>query len=590
LSTGGRRFAFLLLFVSACAVAVTGWIEATGGIRRDVAGVSLSVRNSFRPALLAGGCALVALAMLIRRRSDIDRATRVVSPLFDIAVWVAAGTVFALGVIFGVKAAGGSDPYGYVSQAQFWLRGNLHVPLRLAAAVPWPDADWTFTPLGYRPAAQHTLVPTYPPGLPLLMALFQVLFGASGPFLVGPLCGALLVLATDRLGTIVGGRAVGAMAALCVAASPTVLYMTVWVMSDVPAAACFAAGLWLACRRSPAASGVVTGIGIMIRPNLAPLALFPAAILLWQSTGPSFGVRLRLNAWFALGCVPFVLVPAWTNYTLYGSPWASGYGSVTDLYAWAHLPVNLARYPVWLEETQSPAVFVFLLAPFVLGRGQRAEWPVVGILAAFAAAVFALYAWYLPFKPWWFLRFLLPALPIVLIIGSLVVWRLGARLHPSTRAAVAAGFTCWMVLYGIDASRRHGVFTLRQDEQKYADVGRYIGGTLPANVVVIAMQHSGSIRLYSGREILRYDYLSPHWLDRALAHFASRGSPVYFALEDWEVPVFKNHFASQQGVTLVDQTPLAVDASHVVRLYAAERRDVPLTPAVMPATSGYALR
>jgi hypothetical protein len=380
------------------------------------------------------------------------------------------------------------------------------------------------------------------------------------------------------------------MAALCVAASPTVLFMTLWLMSDVPAALCLVAGLWLACRRSAAASGVVTSIGIMIRPNLAPLVLFPAAILLWQSTGSSFGIRLRSNALFALGCVPFLLVLAWTNDMLYGSPWMSGYGSVTDLYAWAHLPVNLARYPVWLAETQSAAVFVFLLAPFVLGRRQRQEWPVVGILAAFAAAVFALYAWYLPFEPWWYLRFLLPALPIVFVLGSLVVWRLGARLQMSTRGAVAAGFICWMVLYGIDTSRRRAVFTLRHTEQKYADVGRYVGGALPANAVVIAMQHSGSLRLYSGREILRYDYLSPDWLDRALAHLASRGSPVYLVLEDWEVPIFKNHFASQQSATLVDQTPLAVDPSHVVRLYATERRDFPLTPVVMPATSGYALR
>jgi len=586
LSTGGRRdqdsfrfplFALLLLSVSACALAVAVWIEATGGIRHDVARVSLSIRNSFRPALFACVCALIGTAMVIRRRSDVDRATRFVSPLLGVTVWVAAGTVFALGVVFGMRAIGGSDSYGYVSQAQLWLRGNLQVPLNLAAAVPWPDADWTFTPLGYRPAAEHTLVPTYPPGLPLLIALFQTLFGASGPFMLVPLCSALLVLATDRLGTIIGGRAVGAMAAL-------------WIMSDVPAALCIVAGLWLACRRSPAASGVVTGIGIMIRPNLAPLALFPAAILLWQSAGPSFGARLRSNASFAFGCLPFVLMPAWTNYLLYGSPLTSGYGSVTGLYAWAHLPVNLARYPTWLEETQSPAVFVFLLAPFVLGRRQGQEWPVVGILAAFAAAVLALYAWYLPFESWWYLRFLLPALPIVFVIGSLVVWRLGARLQPSTRAAVAACFTCWMMLYGIDASRRRGVFTLRHAEQKYADVGRYISGALPANAVVIAMQHSGSIRLYSGREILRYDYLSPDWLDRALAHFASRGSPVYLVLEDWEVPIFRNHFASQQSATLVDRTPLAVDPSHVVRLYATERRDLPLTPVVMPATSGYALR
>ena len=565
------------------------WIESTGGIRRDFSLMRLSVRGSFRPFLVSAVCGLVGLATLVRRSKDTDRGAQIIAPLLRIAVWAAAVAVFAVGVYFGAQAAGGSDPYGYVSQAQLWLSGNLHVPSDLAATVPWPDADWTFTPLGYRPAAGHTLVPTYPPGFPLLLCLFQIAFGASGPFLVVPLCGALLVLAADRVGSLLGGRAVGAMAALCTAASPTVLYMSVWVMADVPAAACFVGGLWLAWRRSRF-TGIAIGMGIMIRPNLAPLAFFPLAVLLWPDARLPLGVRLRSAVAFVVGAIPFVLVPLWTNYILYGSPWTSGYGRVSDLYAWAHLGVNLWRYPSWLKDTQSLAVFVFLLAPFLTYRRQTQGPPVPSILLAFAAVVFALYAWYLPFTPWWYLRFLLPALPPIFALGSLAVWIVGARFHPSTRAAVAAGFTFWMVLYGVDASRRHGVFTLGSEEQKYADVGRYIGATLPVNAVIISMQHSGSIRLYSGRETLRYDYLSPEWLDRALAYFAGRGSPVYLALEDWEVPLFKNRFASQQGVGLVEQIPLAVDTGHVVRLYGPPPRVVSSVPAVMPRTFGYALQ
>jgi hypothetical protein len=541
--------------------------------------------------LIAAVCGVSGLAALVRTPAGIDRAARIIDPLLSTIVWLAALLVFGIGVVFGVRAAGGSDPYGYVSQAQLWLGGHLHVASSLAATVPWPDADWTFAPLGYRPAAQHTLVPTYPPGLPLVMALCQLLLGHCGPFLVAPMCGGLLVLAAARLGTVVAGRVVGTMAALCTATSPTVLYMTVWTMSDVPAATSFVAALWLAFRQSAVASGVATGIGIMIRPNLAPLAVFPLIVILWPTCRLAVAAYTKPAARFVLSCTMFVLVLAWTNYILYGSPLQSGYGSLTTLYSWEYLGINLSHYRVWLAETQSPLVFVFLLAVFAFRRGGSIEPPVVGILFAFTAAVVALYAWYQPFTAWWFLRFLLPALPVIFVMGSAVVWSAGARCHPGTRVAIAAGFTFWMALYGVDVSRQRGVFTLRDDEQKYADVGRYIAETLPGNAVVLAMQHSGSIRLYSGRLTLRYDLLASEWLDKAIDHLASMDRQVYVVLENGEVPAFKRRFESQQSSRIVDRVPLAVDHTNVVRLYGVGApSDARVAPAVMPVTFGYSFR
>ena len=51
-------------------------------------------------------------------------------------------------------------------------------------------------------------------------------------------------------------------------------------------------------------------------------------------------------------------------------------------------------------------------------------------------------------------------------------------------------------------------------EQKFADVGRFVGETLPANAVVYAQQHGGNVRFYSNRLTLRFDILDPDWLDR----------------------------------------------------------------------------
>src|SRR5262249_5385580 len=133
-------------------------------------------------------------------------ARRVSTAVSRLVPWIApvtAAIVLALCFAFGTRAAGGSDSYGYVSEAQLWLAGDLHVHQDFVASVPWPNADWSFTPLGYRPAAHHTLVPTYAPGLPLLMAAFLKLGGPCGPFVVTPLCSALLVLLTAVLGSYV---------------------------------------------------------------------------------------------------------------------------------------------------------------------------------------------------------------------------------------------------------------------------------------------------------------------------------------------------------------------------------------------------
>ena len=53
-------------------------------------------------------------------------------------------------------------------------------------------APLTWSPLGYRPSPHRpdAIVPLYAPGLPLLMALAQLIAGFCGAFLVVPLCGA----------------------------------------------------------------------------------------------------------------------------------------------------------------------------------------------------------------------------------------------------------------------------------------------------------------------------------------------------------------------------------------------------------------
>jgi hypothetical protein len=66
-----------------------------------------------------------------------------------IAVVLASGLA-GLAVAYGTRDVGGADEYGYVSQAELWLNGQLKINQSFIAAAPWRRAAWTFSPLGYR--------------------------------------------------------------------------------------------------------------------------------------------------------------------------------------------------------------------------------------------------------------------------------------------------------------------------------------------------------------------------------------------------------------------------------------------------------
>src|SRR6185295_17224252 len=184
--------------------------------------------------------------------------------------------VLYAGLRLGALVAGGSDSYGYVSEAGLWRHGLPIVHQDIVRTSPWPRAAQTWTPLGYResPKFPDAIVPVYAPGLPLLMALLQAVAGPCGAFLVVPLCGALTIWLTFVLGRrLFEPPAVALWGAALVATSPVFLYQLMNAMSDVPVTAAWTLVLVLAVAGSPLACGIAAGAAIAIRPNLLPLAV-----------------------------------------------------------------------------------------------------------------------------------------------------------------------------------------------------------------------------------------------------------------------------------------------------------------------------
>jgi len=510
-------------------------------------------------------------------------------PATGIVVAVAI-TVAALGLWRGTYSAGDGDAFGYVSQASLIAQGTLHVEQQFVRDLPWPFAEWTFAPAGYRPGTDHgTIVPIYPSGLPLMMAGFQRAGGPMAVFFVVPLLGALGVWMTAQLGTAIHGRLTGVLAAIMVAASPSFLFQLMQPMSDVPAMAWWTMALVLILRHSGLAAlgaGVAASAAIMTRPNLVPLAAVIGAYLLVRLAGPRAERRPALTrfACFAAGAVPGCLAVAVINNRLYGSPLASGYEPFDVLYSMAHLAPNLDRFPRWLIETQSPFIYLAFAAPWLVAgrRPSAAVRPVtaapVRLLLALIAVVFLSYLFYTPFgrDDWSYLRFLLPAYPALTVLAVAVAVEIARRAIAVDRRAVAvAAMICvvlsaWLIGRSID----RGAFRQQTVDSRYRDVGRYADAILPPNSVVIGHLHAGSIRHYSGLLTMNFRWLERRWLDAAIKELGDRGYHPLIALEDGEIESFQERFAAQNTLGRLDWPPMAEHAEPIrVKIFDPADRD-----------------
>jgi hypothetical protein len=509
-----------------------------------VFGIVIRARGAFRPLAI---CLTLLLVYVLLHADEFMRVSdRVASLLARRASLVALAIAVLLGahaVRFGAFAAGGSDSYGYVSEAYGWLHGELPGPIALPLTLPFPSSDLIQTPLGYHIGVQpHTMVPTYAPGLPLLMAAGVVVSGEYGPFMVTPICAVLLVWFTFVLGRRAAGPLAGLAAAIVVAVAPVVLFQSLSPMSDVPAGAFWTAALVASLggsRRHAIAGGVCTAIGLLIRPNVLPLAIVPFLATATSATGRERWIRLAL---FTLPVLPVPLTVAALNTAWYGSPANSGYGAARDLYQAENIWPNVKLYASWFRESESLWTLVGLLS-LVPVTWRLVDRRVLVFCLLTMAATFLCYVAYAPFEVWWYLRFLLPAAgaTAVVIASGLVAL---ARTMKSPLGRVAAGATLWMLVgSAISFAWAAGVFGgLRAGERRYIDVGEFVAGALPTNAAVISGQHSGSLRYYGGRMTLRFDFMDKEWASRAPAEIERAGFHPYLMLDDFELPQFRWQF------------------------------------------------
>jgi hypothetical protein len=448
----------VLTAVALLAVACAAWILAIGGVQLSLFDIGIRATRPSRPLAVAA----IALALRLvlggagTLRADVDLLVRVFTPS-RIATALVVVTV-GIGIVFGTDVAGGADFYGYISQADLWLKRTLVIAQPAAATVPWPDGQWTFAPLGYRPSPTgDAIVPTYAAGFPLLLALFKYIGGQCAVGWVVPAAAGLLIGATFAIGKKAVSADVGAAAAWLMATSPVVLFSIMSPMSDLPAAAFWALAVYgclTGSARGALLGGVAAAVAVLIRPNLAHLGVLIAMWLVvhdWTApTKRRFARVLVFAAPLVAGCAAVAAM----NAHLYGSPMSSGYGQLEVLFSVNFFAGNVRNYTFWMVVTQTPIALLGLLAIVVpLPRWLKSRPSIEGrgLLALMMVGVIVTYLFYLNFGEWWYLRFLLPMWPALCVgTASLVTMRAG-RTYTRTGVVLLLCLGAYGLWYAHDA-------------------------------------------------------------------------------------------------------------------------------------------
>ncbi|HYE85524.1 MAG TPA: hypothetical protein VEA16_04180 [Vicinamibacterales bacterium] len=531
-------------------------LAVSGGFRTTVGGLRISARSPF-PLTIA------TLATITLWYVNARRAHSIAADLT--AAWEACqrhAAIVAIGLAslgttatFATRSAAGADASGYISEAALLSSGRLFHVDPLADLVRGHDSFLT-SPLGWRPAADGTQAPTYPPGLPLLFMVPHAIAGVGGASWVVSICGAIAVIATGLLAVEFAGGVTGLIAAVLLAFTPVFLYQGIQPMSDVPVTAAWMVCFALLCRAAPldTAAGIACALAVLIRPNLAPLAIVP---LLLSRRRIAFAVPVAIAAG----------VIADLQWIWYGSPLRSGYGGADELFALSNIGANASRYFAWLIAT-APALLLAVFGFLRLKSNRAAQG-----LMAFSLLVVAAYLVYAVFDDWSYLRFLLPAVAVFAIFAAVALSAWIDRWPVSIRAVLLFVVVIAITAHGLAVARAMQTFRLADHLRRVERVAGFINEDVPPSAVIVAGEQSGSMRYYTERPIVRWEAASPEALSVVTTALEQSRRPVYIVLDAWEDGRFREKFSSVPAAALDWPPILDAGTSHRTRLWKLSDRE-----------------
>jgi 4-amino-4-deoxy-L-arabinose transferase-like glycosyltransferase len=436
----------------------------------------------------------------------------------------------------------GSDPTGYINVARSLLERRIAQPEPALEDLDLPDQfTQSFSPLGYTPGPRpHSLAPVYPVGYPLHMAGAALIFGWKyGPFLVSPLAAVLSLVLIYLAGMELGlTRGLAISGAAILALNPTFCLNAIQPISD-GVATCWSLLAILAALRSRRsamwglAAGAAFGMAFLVRPS-SVLLLIPLFL--------SLRLTLKVLSLFFLGGLPFAGVFCAYNAAVFGHPLITGYVATghQNLVTLSGFTVRFRHYIYLLAVMMSPLP---LLGWAGLALNRNVTLRDRALLISWFGVFLLFYCCYFHYEEWGYTRLLLPGMPALILGALLVVRDLGKFFE---RSAVATSWvwlrraTVTILLVIVIACERQSVQRFRLLKiaalsTVHSEACQWADGLLPKQSLVVATEMSGAIKFYTGRPIVRFDWVEADQWRTLQTRAAEKGYRWYALLASREV-------------------------------------------------------
>ncbi len=356
-------------------------------------------------ALFGAGVLIVAFSLLQRiypqgRSGDYSRVVWGWVAFISLAI----GFVFSLWIARSVLDARPhfQDDMGYLLRAKWLMSGRLSLDV--------PEHAQHFT-IPFTFFENNRWISQYTLGWPALLAVGQAL---GLVWIVGPVCGLVLGYFTWQLGTEVGGKRVGALAAALGVLSPMAQILAGSMLAHTASAMLSALFLWLYVTgwkdesrwwARLACAGLALGFALSIRPLSALSVAIPSAL---YGLAEMWRLKFGHRAWTGLlavvigglaGSVPQFL----DNYYITGNPLLFAYTLGPKItWSWGNYSDGLfladhtmALVPdmafgwfwPWISGGKLALLgFSFVVIVFITGRAQRLDWLLLGLCISFPVA------------------------------------------------------------------------------------------------------------------------------------------------------------------------------------------------------------
>jgi hypothetical protein len=246
---------------------------------------------------------------------------------------------------------------------------------------------------------------------------------------------------------------------------------------------------------------------------------------------------------------------AYIQWMYFGSPFRSGYGTAAEIYTLSNVGPNARLYAQWLLATHGPWLFIAPLALLIATR--ELAWTLT-----FAVLVILAYLVYAIFESWTYLRFMLPAMAAAMLAVSVLVTTLLRRAPVPLRVPAIGAVLLALVSMNVAAAREHGVFRFADRQARGRVMGERLADLLPVNSVIVSSEHSGTMRYYTGRTVVRWDVMTPAAMPDALDWLTLNGYQIWVVLDDWEEEQFRKKFPALASASL-DYEPAVESAAGV---------------------------